>query len=151
LVLISPPGIKDKWVPILASDFKWCESVNDDPNHSRKQFPICFAWALTAWNAGRPERFRRTPQNQKIVSVPLINIQRNANNNPIISNAPLARPRVVPNIDEAQPHVANPFRRVNVLLAIQNLIDNERRNLQLNDRNSGLTLLQARGKLKTDL
>jgi hypothetical protein len=49
--LISPPDIKDKWVPILASEFKWDESVNDDPNHSRKQFPICLAWALTVWKS----------------------------------------------------------------------------------------------------
>jgi ATP-dependent exoDNAse (exonuclease V) alpha subunit len=39
----------DKWVPILASEFKWGKSVNDDPIHSRKQFPICLAWALTVW------------------------------------------------------------------------------------------------------
>jgi hypothetical protein len=35
-ILISPPDIKDKWVPILASEFKWGKSINDDPNHSRK-------------------------------------------------------------------------------------------------------------------
>jgi hypothetical protein len=50
-VLISPPDIKDKWVPILVSEFKWGESVNDDANHSRKQFPICLAWALTVWKS----------------------------------------------------------------------------------------------------
>jgi hypothetical protein len=105
-------------------------------------------------NAGRPERFRRTPPNQNIGSVPLNNRQRNANNNPIIPAvpvvnvmqrrlnsmlavqnhilnmkinhhinvndieehidvAPLARLRrilrVVPNIDEIQPYVANPL------------------------------------------
>jgi hypothetical protein len=47
----SPPDIMDKWVPILASEFKWGKSVNDDPNHSRKQFPICLAWALTVWKS----------------------------------------------------------------------------------------------------
>ncbi len=45
-----PPRIK--WVPILASEYKWGTSVNDeDPSHSRKQFPICLAWALTVWKA----------------------------------------------------------------------------------------------------
>jgi hypothetical protein len=24
---------------------------NDNPNHSRKQFPICLAWALTVWKS----------------------------------------------------------------------------------------------------
>ncbi len=33
------------------SEFKWGESVNDDANHSRKQFPICLAWALTVWKS----------------------------------------------------------------------------------------------------
>jgi hypothetical protein len=50
-VLISPPDIKDKWVPILASEFKWGKSVNDDSNHSRKQLLICLAWALTVWKS----------------------------------------------------------------------------------------------------
>ena len=49
--MISPPDIKDKWVPILVSEFKWGESVNDDANHSRKQFPICLAWALAVWKS----------------------------------------------------------------------------------------------------
>jgi hypothetical protein len=38
LLLMSPPDIKEKWVPILASEFKWGASVNDDSNHSRKHF-----------------------------------------------------------------------------------------------------------------
>jgi hypothetical protein len=37
--------------PILVSEFKWGESVNDDANHSRKQFPICLAWALMVWKS----------------------------------------------------------------------------------------------------
>jgi hypothetical protein len=143
-------------------------------------------------NAVRPERFRGTPPNQNIVSVPLNNRQRNASNSSVIPNvpvvnimqrrsnsmlavqnhilninvnhqinvndieedidvppvarlrvAPVARLRVEPNIDEIQPYVANPLRRANALLAINNLMNNERRN--------GLTLLQARDKLKSDL
>jgi ATP-dependent exoDNAse (exonuclease V) alpha subunit len=36
---------------MLASEFKWGESVNDDPNHSKKQFPIRSAWASTVWKS----------------------------------------------------------------------------------------------------
>jgi ATP-dependent exoDNAse (exonuclease V) alpha subunit len=51
-VLISPPDKREKWVPILVSEYKWGKSVNDEnPNHSRKQFPICLAWALTVWKS----------------------------------------------------------------------------------------------------
>jgi hypothetical protein len=49
-VLISPPDIKDKWVSIYIKE-KWGKSVNDDPNHSIKQFPICLAWVLTVWKS----------------------------------------------------------------------------------------------------
>jgi hypothetical protein len=143
-------------------------------------------------NAVRPERFRETPPNQNIVSVPLNNRQKKAINSSVIPNVPVvnimqrrsnsilavqnhilninvnyqinvndieedidvppvarlrvdpvARLRVEPNIDEIQPYVENPLRRVNALLAINNLMNNERRN--------GLTLLQARDKLKSDL
>jgi hypothetical protein len=52
VLIIPPPALRDKWVPILASEYKWGTSVNDeDPSHSRKQFPICLAWALTVWKA----------------------------------------------------------------------------------------------------
>jgi hypothetical protein len=51
-VLISPPDKREKWVPILVSEYKWGKSFNDEnPNHSRKQFPICLAWALTVWKS----------------------------------------------------------------------------------------------------
>jgi hypothetical protein len=41
--------------------------------------------------------------------------------------ASVARLRVEPNIDEIEPYVANSLRRVNALLAINNLMNNERK------------------------
>jgi hypothetical protein len=41
--------------------------------------------------------------------------------------------------------------RARALMAIQALIENERRDIELNARNSGLTVFQARDKLKADL
>jgi hypothetical protein len=36
-VLISPPDKREKWVPILLSEYNWGKGVNDkNPNRSRK-------------------------------------------------------------------------------------------------------------------
>jgi hypothetical protein len=60
-------------------------------------------------NAVRPERFRGTPSNQNIVSVPLNNRQRNASNSSVIPNVPVVKIMQ---------------RRSNSMLAVQNHILN---------------------------
>jgi hypothetical protein len=75
-----------------------------------------------------------------------INVNHRINFNDIeevIDMAPVARLRLDPNIQKSQPYAANPLRRVNALLAIDNLMHIERRNR--------LNLLQPRDKLKSDL
>jgi hypothetical protein len=40
---------QEKWVPVLASEYKWGEEHM--PTHFRKQFPLSLSWALTVWKS----------------------------------------------------------------------------------------------------